>query len=250
MAFNQDDARERAMVDKLNLAQREGRARDEADGHTDVLVGGVEHRVLFECKSAPQDGDFGTGRDTGMRQLQRWSTMHFAFGWFAPRDDRPYRLWYGSPRMMRPWNQAEQEYLRHDLTLLEVVPGAVDDEVATRVLGDKDVYTYQDMRTLLKNQWNADGANDQPNLYRERADVRRGPRATDHLYSREVAVQAVRDRVRYLLARGGTVNNRKISASYVMGHCVELHPPRFANQLERALREELELEPPRVSSGG
>ena len=237
------------MVASLNLDQRPGRARHEEDGHAEVEVGGRSVRLLFECKSAPVGGDFGTGRDTGMRQLQRWETMHFAFGWFEPRDTRPTRLWYGSPAMMRPWNQGEQAYLGPDLALLDLVPEAVDQRVVAAVLDDKDVYTYQDMRRLLKDQWNADRATGRPNRYQLNADVWRGRRSTEHLYSRTMAERAVRDRVRYLLARGGTVNNRKISAGYVLQNCHELKPPRFADELARAVQNALMVESPAETLG-
>ena len=244
MPFNQDDARERAMVARLNLQQDLDRARHDADGHLDVDLEGAPHRLFFECKSAPENGDFGTGRDTGPRQLRRWATMHFAFGWFAPRDNTPSRLWYASPRMMRSWNAAEQEYLGPDLALLEVVPDAVDDSVVDRVLGLKDEYTYADLRALLKAQWNANEAEGQPNLYRERADVHRGRSAQEHRYSPAVAREAVEARVRYLLARGGTVNNRKISASYVQANCRELRFPGVAVDLQQAVLDALAQEPP------
>jgi hypothetical protein len=241
--FNQDDERERAMISALNLEQRPDRARHEEDGHLDFAYGGHTRRLLFECKSAPVDSDFGTGRDTGLAQLQRWATMHFVFAWFQPRDNRPKRIWYGSPAMMRDWNLAEQAYLKPDLALLSLVPDAVDDRVVSAVLGDKEEYTFQDLNMLLKNQWNADKKKGRPhNLYKVNADIRSAKRTEDNLYSRRVAELAVRDRIRYLLARGGTVNNRKIFASYVMNHCVEIHPPRWAVNLAGAIEEALQQE--------
>jgi hypothetical protein len=242
MPFNQDDQRERAMISALNLDQRPDRVRDDEDGHLDFLFEGKTVRLLFECKSAPENSDFGTGRDTGLRQLQRWAEMHFAFGWFEPRDNQPRRLWYGSPAMMREWNRREQAYLAPDMALLRHVPDAIDDAVVASVLGDKDVYTFEDLSLLMKDQWKASAARRQPNLYDDLADVNRSRRKTENLYSRAMATRAVRDRIRYLLGRGGTVNNRKISHRYVQSHCVELTRPGYAAHLHRAVEQALAAE--------
>lgn len=242
--FNQDDDRERAMISALNLEQRPDRARHEEDGHLDFEYGGQTRRLLFECKSAPVGSDFGTGRDTGLPQLQRWSTMHFVFAWFQPRDNRPKRIWYGSPAMMREWNLAEQAYLKPDLALLDLVPDAVDDQVVSAVLGDKEVYTFQDLQILLKDQWKANKNKGRPhNLYKLNADVKSARKTAENLYSRQVAEIAVRDRIRYLIARGATVNNRKIFASYVMEHCIEITPPRWAVNLAQAIEDALQEDP-------
>jgi hypothetical protein len=98
MPFNQDDQRERAMVAALNLQTRPDRARHEEDAYWDASVAGQKHRLLFECKSAPENGDFGMGRDTGLPKLEQWATFHFVFGWFVARDNVPIRMWHGSPR--------------------------------------------------------------------------------------------------------------------------------------------------------
>lgn len=243
-AFNQDDARERAMVAHLNLEQRSDRARHDEDAHMDVDHGGRTIKLLFELKSAVVDGDFGTGRDTGMAQLQRWANMHFVFGWFVPRDNVPKRFWYGSPAMMREWNQQEQQYLAPDLLLTQLLPELVDEAILIQVLGRKDVYTYEDLHSLMKDHWNANAKLGLANRYQANADVSRGSRAEDHLYSPQKALQAMRDRARYLLARGSTVNNRKISRRYVMAHCQEITGPRWSDHLYRAVLAALDDDPP------
>jgi hypothetical protein len=240
--FNQDDQRERAMVGALNLRTRPDRARHEEDAYLDVEVDGQLHRLLFECKSAPEEGDFGTGRDTGLRKLIQWAGYHFVFGWFLARDNIPIRMWYGSPRLMRGWVEYEKEYLQADLALLDIVPSKVDDEVVTALFGDKEVLSYEEMNKVMKAQWDAVGS--KPDLYTVNADVRRGRRRADHLYSREAALKALRDRTAYLLKRGGTVNNRKIAHGYVLKNCIELNDAAWARSLERAVASEVEKEPP------
>ncbi|PWW24918.1 hypothetical protein JD79_04110 [Geodermatophilus normandii] len=243
--FNQDDLRERAMVSVLNLEQRSDRGRQDEDAHLDIDWHGRRLRLLFELKSAAVDGDFGTGRDTGIGQLRRWANMHFVFGWFAPRDNVPKRLWYGSPAMMREWNRQEQAYLAPDLALTSLLPDLADKDILNQLLGHKDVYTYDDLHALMKDHWNAKSALGLPNRYITNADVRRAAKPADCLYSPEVAMQAVRDRAHYLLARGSTVNNRKISRLYVMSRCQEITGPQWALNLHRAVMAALEAEPPR-----
>lgn len=230
------------MVGALNLQQDPERVRHDADAYLDVDLGGSVHHIDFECKSAPVNSDFGTGRDTGMRQLLRWAKMHFVFGWFQPRDNQPVRMWYGSPAMMRAWNTTEQEYLKYDLELVEHTPEGVDSAVIDRILGDQEEFTYQDLRSIVKDQWNAKADVGRPNLYRARADIAWAGPAIEFRYSRHAAEQAIRDRIRYLLDRGSTVNNRKISARYVMAKCVEIQPPRWAVVLSQEVDRALALE--------
>jgi hypothetical protein len=118
----------------------------------------------------------------------------------------------------------------------------VDDEVVTALFGDKEVVTYEELHKVMKAQWDAVGPT--PDLYTVNADVRRGRRRADHLYSREAMLKALRDRTAYLLKRGGTVNNRKISHGYVLENCIELNSAAWAKSLENAVAAEIEREPP------
>ncbi len=220
--FNQDDARERAMVSALNLSTRPSRRRDEEDGHLEIGTGAAAQTLLFECKSSPVEEDFGTGRDTGLRKLVTWERFHFAFAWFEPRDNLPIRIWYGSPVMMQSWIEKEKDYISSDLILVDLLPQNVGDNELDALLGTKEAYGYDEISRIVKNQWKTNRATGQGNLYVEYADLHRSRRVTENRYSREVALRAVRDRVRYLLDRGSTVNNRSIPKSYVLGNCVEL----------------------------
>jgi hypothetical protein len=244
--FNQDDAREKAMVTALNLQQRADRARHEEDAYLDVESDGQTLRLLFECKSAPEKDSFGTGRDTGTAQLLRWSTMHFVFGWFSPRAVDPIKMWYGAPAMMRRWIESELAYLGPDQQLLGLVPNHLaPSRLVDDLLGAKDEYTYDELRRLMKAQWNRNAARGQANLYRELA-ANDAKRPADLTYSRSVAERAVIERVEYLLARGSTVNNRKIPLRHVREHCVELHGPRWAQDFYEAVDAALGTEPPPI----
>jgi hypothetical protein len=244
MPFNQDDQRERAMVGALNLQVRADRARHEEDAYLDVQVDGRLHRLLFECKSSPEAQDFGTGRDTGLKKLEQWSSFHFVFGWFVARDNLPIRMWYGSPRMMRKWIDDEIAYIEPDILLSNLVPTKVGDDAVTVLFGDKHEISYTEMHRVMKDSWNAKQAEDRPDLYALNADLNRGRTRRDYLYSRNSALKAVRDRTAYLLDRGTTVNNRKIPHRYVMGNCAELTSTAWARSLENVIATEVKLQAP------
>lgn len=244
MPFNQDDQRERAMVAALNLQVRADRARHEEDAYLDVTVDGALHRLLFECKSSPEEQDFGTGRDTGLKKLQQWAGYHFVFGWFVARDNVPIRMWYGSPRMMRKWIDDEIAYVEPDILLSNLVPPKVDYEAVTVLFGDKEEISYVEMNKVMKDSWNAKRSEDRPDLYALNADLNKGSRRKDYIYSRRAALQAVRDRTTYLLERGSTVNNRKIPYRYVLDNCRELTSTAWTISLRDAISIEARLEPP------
>lgn len=241
MPFNQDDARERAMLASLNISATDGRYG--ADGKLTLPLGGGVAEVRFECKSSAPDTDFGTGRDTGIPQLDRWAQIHWVFGWFVARDNLPLRMWYGSPEMMRAWIEAEREYLIADLLLVDLVPSAITDEIIDAVFGASvDTYTYQDLRRVMKAQWDANAGRAQENLYCKNATS--GGRPSNFAYDRSVVRMAAEARVRYLLQRGSTVNNRKISKNYVADHCVELDRAELATSLRTHVKRELESAAP------
>jgi hypothetical protein len=244
MPFNQDDEREQAMVNALNLQQRPGRARHEEDGHLDWPLGDPAYRLLFECKSAPEGDDWGTGRDTGLSKLQEWSTFHFVLAVFESRGRTPIKMWYGSPRMMRDWINGEIAYIQADLVLARLIPTKVDDDAVNILFGDKEEISYQEMYAVMKNEWYAKKAKGLPNRYDQYADLHRGKTSRDHVYSRQAGLQAAKDRITYLLNRGVTVNNRHISRRYVAEHCAELNPTAWFRSFEATVARELELEPP------
>ena len=239
MPFNQDDAREQMMRGACNIQKDSGRYGE--DGFLDIRVGERTHHLLFELKSAPENDDFGTGRDTGLAQLQRWSQMHFVFAWIPPREMMIKRMWYGSPLALKGWNEREQAYIKLDLALVDRIPPLATAELLHELIGEKDEYTFDDLSVLVKDQWNKDTRRGRAtSLYEDRADVHRDRQRRLNRYSHDIALRALEDRVRYLLDRGATVNNRKISKKYVLNHCVELDVSNAAASLRTAVQAALE----------
>lgn len=237
MPFNQDDAREQMMRGACNIKKDADGGRYGEDGYLEVEHLGTLQRLLFELKSAPENDDFGTGRDTGLAQLRRWSGMHFVFAWIPPREMMIKRLWYASPSMLRGWNDREQAYIKLDLALVDQVPPLATEHLLHVLLGEKSDYTFDELNLLVKDQWNRDVRRGRPaSLYEERADVHRDRQRKLNRYSHAVALIALEDRVRYLLDRGATVNNRKIGKRYVLENCVELNVDDAAASLRGAVQ--------------
>jgi len=240
--FNQDDSRERAMRQALNLKQRDEDKRMGEDAFLDVNSAAGPDELDFELKSGVAGKGFSTGRDVGLHTLERWSHMHFVFGEFKARDNEPQKLWYGSPARMRDWIEREKKYIALDLKIAsrvsQLFPADLMEEVLVDVLGDADVYTREQIKSLIKDEWNKNLH--RPSQYVARASNPRA-KAKDQLYSRDAALDAARDRLAYLLKRGCTVNNRHVPYTYVTEKCVELdgrglgYAYSLREQVEKAL---------------
>jgi hypothetical protein len=76
-------------------------------------------------------------------------------------------------------------------------------DILYEILGQKEVYTLEDARSLQKKQYT-------PQQYREKMDLTQG-------YSAERMLSILKDRCRYLIERGSTLNNPHILASYFQG---------------------------------
>ena len=143
--------------------------------------------------------------------------------------------------MMRKWLDDEIAYIEPDILLSNLIPSKVDDEAVTVLFGDKEEISYAGMHKVMKDSWNAKAAIGRPDLYTFNADLNRGRSRQDHLYSRDAALRAVRDRTAYVLDRGTTVNNRKIPSRYVIDNCTELSSAGWARSLGVVVDTEMKL---------
>jgi len=146
--------------------------------------------------------DISTVRDFGPRHLEKWRPLHWLFGVYDGVKLQ-YCL-YGSPELMKPWFERMASYVGPDFALAKSVPALIDDDVLTRVMGDAKDFAYEDARRLLKNQRSAQG-------YRDAADLDGGR------FSRGSMLEMLRERCRYVIERGSTLNNPHISPSYFEG---------------------------------
>lgn len=194
----QDDAREREMVGLFNLTVPPDRRRADIDGT--LRIDG--RTVPFELKSTT-GRSISTVRDFGPEHIRKWRDLHWLFGFYTPDGNRLLHCHYASPDGMSAWIGDKERYVRPDVVLADHVPELVTETMVVEILGDKPVYTPADARLVQKNQYSAD-------RYRELQDVPGG-------YSRRAMLGILRDRCRYVIQRGSTLNNPHIAGSYFDG---------------------------------
>ena len=190
-----------------------------------------DQRVAFELKSATSgEPDISTVRDFGLHYIEKWRKLHWLFGVYDRDSHGDLKLQYclyASPAQMKPWFEEMSAYIAPDVALISCVPGLIDMKVLTTVLGDADEFSYEDARSLMKNQYRR-------RQYRQAADLPGGN------YSRNAMLTLLRERCRYVLSRGSTLNNPHIKPSYFEGweHIDRNHAARLRELVVEELQEE------------
>jgi hypothetical protein len=193
----QDDARELEMLRLFNLRVAPERKRGDDDAY--LRMDGTD--IPFELKSTTS-GSVSTVRDFGPDHVRKWRGKHWIFGFYDRSGATLRYSCYGSPARMEPWIRQLEGYVRPDAILADTVPERVSHDVLVRVLGDKPAYTYEEARSIAKNQYGAA-------KYRELMDL-----PDQKAYSPGRMLEILRERCRYVLLRGSTLNNPHIPAGY------------------------------------
>lgn len=194
----QDDAREFQMVQLFNLTVAEERGRSDID----AVLSYQGRDLPFELKSTT-GRSISTVRDFGRAHIEKWRDLYWLFGFYGRGGARLKWCHYASPDGMREWIDGRATYVGPDLVLAEHAPELIGLEMVHRILGEKDAYTLEDARLVHKKQYTAV-------QYRDAMDL-------ENAYSAERMLTIVRDRCRYVLERGLTLNNPKIPGSYFEG---------------------------------
>jgi hypothetical protein len=217
----QDDARERQLIELFKLKRIEGAGR--ADTDAELVVDGAT--IPFELKSSTDDS-VTTVRDFGPSHVEKWKNKHWLIGFYEKDGVTLKYCIYGSPRKMAPWVKEKEDYIRVDFELAKTVPDLITVEILYQVLGKKDVYTVQDARLLHKRQYTSE-------QYLEQRDLQNG-------YSPKRMLAILKDRCRYIISRGSTLNNPHIPGSYFAGweHITAKHAERLRKLVAEALAEE------------
>jgi hypothetical protein len=193
----QDDARENRIVDLFNLMRPANRVRHGTDAI--LLIDG--HELEFELKSVTRaKGSISTVRDLGPDHIEKWRNKHWIVALYDGSELLGCR--YGSPDAMAPWIHQIWEYVRRDFELAQLLPARLGHAEMFRILGKKEIYSVDDARLLHKSQFTAA-------TYRELMDVEGG-------YSADQMLEIMRERAKYLLERGSTLNNPHIPAKFVL----------------------------------
>ncbi|MEV5190378.1 hypothetical protein [Streptomyces werraensis] len=196
----QDDRREKQMVDRFNLEVPEDRKRSDVDAY--LTIDG--QTVAFELKSATNKG-VSTVRDLGPNHFSKWKNIHWIFGVYDSTGNQLLHSYYASPDDMVPWISEKEAYVRPDVELAEHAVRGVSTDSVTDLLGEKDFYTKEDAKWIMKNQWRKE-------RYVEAADLSVG---TELRYSLHRMVELMQERCHYVMSRGATLNNPHIPASYI-----------------------------------
>jgi len=193
----QDDARELEMLRLFNLRVATDRKRGEDDAYLRL----DNNDLPFELKSTTS-GSVSTVRDFGPDHVRKWRGKHWLFGFYDQTGMTLQYCCYASPARMEPWILQMASYVRPDGILADAVPELIGDDIVVRVLGDKPFYTLYEARAIAKNQYSAA-------KYRELMDL-----PEQHGYSRDRMLGILRERCRYVLLRGSTLNNPHIPSGY------------------------------------
>lgn len=194
----QDDARENKLVDLFNLYQSDDRARHGIDAI--LKLDGEEYE--FELKSVTTGkGGISTVRDLGPGHILKWRNKHWIMASFEGGKLKYCR--YGSPDAMEPWITEKWEYIKADFEMAKHVPAHITIETMFQIMGEKALYTKADARKLHKNQMSSAE-------YDAQMDIAGG-------YSPSRMLEIFKDRARYVIERGSTLNNPHIPSGFIAG---------------------------------
>lgn len=213
----QDDVRENQMIQLFNLTVPLDRSRADIDAHL-AIDGQV---VNFELKSTTS-GSVSTVRDFGPEHIRKWrANLHWIFAFYDQSGIRLQYCVYASPADMEPWIASKERYIAPDLALADSLPASVTAEMVVALLGEKDVYSREEARWIMKNQWKTA-------QYIEFQDLPDG-------YSLGRMTEIMQQRGRYVILRGATLNNPHIERSFFDGfeHIVD-EPAMRLRELVRA----------------
>lgn len=197
----QDDARQNQLLYLFNLEKVPGAGR----GDTDAQLVLPENLIIpFELKSTTDEkGSVTTARDVGREHIKKWRGKHWLIGVYEKEKISLKYSLYGSPQQMAAWIEDLETYTAPDFALASKMPDLITLETLYEILGKRDVYDLRDAQRLHKRQMSIDE-------YKARMDLPDG-------YSQNRMLEILRDRGRYLIERGATLNNPHIPGSYFSG---------------------------------
>lgn len=192
----QDDIRENKLIDLFNLERPPVQTRHGVDAILNLDGNSYE----FELKSVTTTGGaMTTVRDFGRDHIEKWKSKHWIVGVY--KGDVLTSCLYGSPEAMAPWINDRWEYIRPDLELAQIAPRHLELEDMYAIIGEKSEYTLADARKLHKNQYST-------------AQYREAMQGQDYISPNRM-LNIFQDRLRYVIERGSTLNNPKVSKDYL-----------------------------------
>jgi hypothetical protein len=230
----QDDARENRIVDLFNLERPANRVRH----GTDAILSIGDHTLEFELKSVTTGEGLTTVRDFGPDHIVKWKDKHWLIAVYS-NDSLEYCK-YGSPAAMAPWIEEKWQYIKTDFDLARHVPDLIGLDTMFGVIGRKEVYSREDARKLHKAQYSSQAYVDRMDV----TEVTAAGKIRRIGYSPNKMLEILKDRAKYVIERGSTLNNPHIPASYF----AEWHEIRrdHASQLRELVRHWLAANQPQA----
>jgi hypothetical protein len=216
----QDDRRENELITLFQLQRPPNATRGGIDAILD-LKGLI---IPFELKSTTSSS-VTTVRDFGLDHIKKWQGKHWLFGFYNREGTELKYCLYASPQVMAQWISEKEAYILSDYKLAQLAPELLTMDILYEIFGQKEVYTNEDARSLQKKQYTTQ-------QYREKMDLTQG-------YSPERMLSILKDRCRYLIERGSTLNNPHILASYFQGweQITDNHAQRLRTLVSEALQD-------------
>ena len=216
----QDDRREKELITLFQLKKPPNATR----GGTDAILDLNGLIIPFELKSTTSSS-VTTVRDFGLDHIKKWQGKHWLFGFYNREGTELKYCLYASPQVMAQWISEKEAYILSDYKLAQLAPELLTMDILYEILGQKEVYTLEDARSLQKKQYTTQ-------QYREKMDL-------TERYSAERMLSILKDRCRYLIERGSTLNNPHILASYFQGweQITDNHAQRLRVLVTEALQD-------------
>jgi hypothetical protein len=222
----QDDARENQLRDLFELEKEEGEGR----GGNDAVLKMDGATFRFELKSTSDNArSVTTVRDFSLDHVAKWEGKHWLIGFYDKTGANLEYCLYGSPAMMAGWIQEKASSIGPDLLLAGIAPEHLTLEDMHKVCGEKTVYVHADAQRIHKRQYSAAE-------YKAKMDLASG-------YSPDRMLDILRERARYLILRGSTLNNPHIPGSYFKDwtKITEHHAERLRRMVLEAVAKPKEL---------
>lgn len=216
----QDDRRENELIALFQLQKPPNATRSGIDAVLDLNG----RSIPFELKSTTSSS-VTTVRDFGLEHIRKWQGKHWLFGFYNKEGTQLKYCLYASPQVMAQWISEKEAYILSDYKLAQLAPELLTIDVLYEIFEQKNVYTLQDARSLQKKQYTTQ-------QYRDKMDLIQG-------YSPERMLSILKDRCRYLIERGSTLNNPHILASYFQGweQITNNHAQRLRELVTEALQD-------------
>lgn len=196
MAFQDDDREEEAR--KLFNLKKPDTGRSGTDAVSPEKLKQFDSSkskiIEFELKTVGTGKGVTTVRDFGPDHIKKWKKKYWIIGVYKKNILQYYHV--GTPNDMKPWIKEKEEYIEKDFELAKLTPKKISKNDLFSLLGKKEKYSYEDAKELHKRQYTK-------SEYEELMDLDEG-------YSPEKMLEILKDRIKYLIERGSTLNNPHI----------------------------------------